>query len=329
MNSSRINSSEIKSKRKRLFSWFPFHFSSLVPAFLLAALWVLIAIPGQRVKLNWSVLDSYEYGWPAVHLIRIPEGMQPLFDLEKPVNWAQTNRGHITSELKFWADPSAWKKPDVEFEEKWFPAACWINAATVVLSCLLVSVLLELRRRRRRSILHFTLADFFLLTLLAAIPFSWYRYHARSVRVAEKTVAHLTAQHGDEISFIDEINEPVWLSRLFDYRVNFGDGPRRSKPPSKPVQWMESLFFDAENRSLFLEYQTVNLRIRSLDIEQAKETGSQLATLPLKKINVLVLDDAHVVLLNMIPTSRIDRVNIRKISPILDPDLELLHKFEK
>jgi hypothetical protein len=195
--------------------WLRLHISSLFAMLIPLACWVLIAIPGQHIKYRWSVLDSWEHGWPAIHLIRVPKGMRGFHPKDGEISWSQSRRGANNPKLRFWSDPEGWSHTIENGTETWYPRAAMLNVGVLILGCLIVGGALELRRRRRNSLFQISITDLLVLTAIIALPFAYFPYQLDVAKQRENVFRKLENREDVQIKITTQ--PPIWADRLCDF----------------------------------------------------------------------------------------------------------------
>lgn len=223
-------------------SWFRWHWSSCILAVLAASLFSLIAIPGQQIKISWSVIEHREFGWPAIYLVQIPEGKKSLIEDPLPFTWAMRKRGQQSSDDRFWSDPQSWELFGDHPQMLWNCWALALNLGILSSVALVVGASAEFRRRRRKKFWQLSVLDLLFLTLIAT-PIG---IHQNRIRTARKQIDIIQELWERESARVDVYSDqPLCWSgcSIFAVHLNItpnpatnqvlSAAPTHSTPPSR------------------------------------------------------------------------------------------------
>ncbi len=207
--------------RQRPQSIFRWHLSSIAFALCAIAFFSLIELPGQTCD-EYYFRDFYlqEHGWPFVHLRRLVQ-RPSTSDEELPkvrdyLNKIAASDLNTPADPKpgtaFWSDLRNWRV----FSENavWYRWSCIANLSICAATCFVIGGLLEWRRRRRKSVLQFSLAEVFFAFSLTGVAVASYRFAVE--RVKREAIARQATLDGLLMDFECRDLSPGWLSRLSD-----------------------------------------------------------------------------------------------------------------
>ncbi len=211
-------------------SWWRLHRSTKLLVGLIACLWLLIAVPGERQDGEYSTTELYEHGWPWVFQSREvskPGTLNP-FGASILVDQITTNRSAKFStklnpstnglnRIPFYTSPDNWMIWHGEAE--WYLSGLIANLLVAGLMMAVTVLGIECRRRKRKHWYHLNLRDLLLAGLVASVACGWYTSYRGTfdreqscLNSVEEYRAELFVEQGIEVT-------PTWLRRLTDNRL--------------------------------------------------------------------------------------------------------------
>jgi hypothetical protein len=194
-----MESNEPKRGRLRL------HGSTWAIVLPAAAAMVLLVVPGEYVGLGsnyrfglpppYTSWLNYDHGWPWTFLqrqyLRASPGMR-----RRPAPVPLPTRGVPWLEARGWSFTGAANQEPNQFPRgDWRPWALVADIGVAVAIILTLAILLEWRRRRRRSIWRFNLADVLGVMLITCMGLGWWMWHLRQHEAEQAFVQFLTLHH--------------------------------------------------------------------------------------------------------------------------------------
>jgi len=201
--------SVLRHERRR--SWYRLHRSTFAILLLVAALLVLLVVPGEYTGyspaeeiLGLGTPLTFEHGWPWVYLRRLVELPPSTPRATLPhhgVPWLQGRAWSFEGDL---GSHPAWADGDAE-QWTWWALALDGFVALAILA--IVAAALEWRRRRR-PIWQFSLTELLSLMLLLAAALGWWKFHAHRSQ-DEREVADKYFETRYNLDY----RGPLWLRR--------------------------------------------------------------------------------------------------------------------
>lgn len=222
------------------------HRSSKVVTALTAAMMTVIVVPGMvgddtpratepcRMSLMWCTsiipVERQRHGWPWTYCTRTvvlpqqaPSGVLPFFASEKvrdhtTPSWTANYPSRPWAQVP-WLSWNAWKPWQSSDEDIQFSVALLILDALVAGGVVLVATAAwEARRRRRRSLWQFTLAECLGLLTAAGLAAGWLRHHQAAAEAERRILSQLTAERYREanvrVFWSHQDLAPEFLQRL-------------------------------------------------------------------------------------------------------------------
>jgi hypothetical protein len=202
------------------------HASTLVLLVPLAAILVLIVVPGTLSEDDSSVWC--DQGWPWIYLHRQLISERALLQASESAVWENNGVSFPSSmpESEFlsalvndpmrdspvWRRKWAWWRPAEE--RQWHPVALVGDALVAALILISAGMLLEWRRRRHARAWQFSLRELVCTIAVLAGALAWWQANARQARAeaaAAETLLHGSTAH---IHTVQSYCGPAWLTRL-------------------------------------------------------------------------------------------------------------------
>ena len=210
------------------------HKSSVVVVLIIAALAVLIEVPGRVVRgtLGTAQTTEFEYGWPWVYLRRETYRKYAVIDV-RPERREQAIADFFNYDLdvrwnlSMWSVPwlcgDNWKFWEVNREE--IPLhrkfSGWLLFADVLIVLIVATIAiaaLERRRRRRPGLWSFRISEVLVAMTAVCVLLGWLIYLDREFKREERLTN--TASNGLEWLATDETCiAPVWIQSLVGGRL--------------------------------------------------------------------------------------------------------------
>ena len=215
-------------------AWVRWHPSTFLLMLFPATFWMLVAVPSQYHVVNWSILESREHGWPAIHLVQTQEAKKPISRINgNQLVWAKPSANEFPSTEKFWSNLENWNY-FLWDKRVWSTKGLAVNLAALGGFCLPFGFICEFRRRRRNSFWQFRIVDLLMLIAAVGIGLGWWQsVEVRSSAVA-KAVDSFQLREVGSVGL--HANSPLWLKRITDFRISFlRKHPRSADWPNVPL----------------------------------------------------------------------------------------------
>ncbi len=208
---------------------FKLHKSTIFLLLIVFATWAVVAIPGNGrwIESNGVAGQTFEHGWPWVHLSRFVEANEVG---SSSIIHHRVDRVADSKDLCFarpaWNSDNHWSLLDNWSQSGLAPSfsssptkihwlSLGLNAGLLLVGLACLAFLLEFRRRRRNSSFQFKLIDIaFLVVVICALLASHKsvtdetRRQQQAIELMRDSVYGFSVQRKD--------HSPLWLSRLLD-----------------------------------------------------------------------------------------------------------------
>jgi hypothetical protein len=200
------------------------------------ACFVLVAVPGDSVRETPSASGFAYFGWPYVHYIlyeRKPNITGFTTTLDQTVQdrllretrngfrlLVPAFRGETNIDDRFWSDPKNWSyvRPNSAGRTLW--GGLGVNFCLAFAVSTGLSALYEIRRRRRKRVLQFTMLDLLLCVLVIGLTLGVSRFGSRQLERDQLLLGELRERYPDVVEVRGVFRpERLWMSRLADHRL--------------------------------------------------------------------------------------------------------------
>ncbi len=199
---------------------FRLHRSTWVMVLPVAALLVLVVVPGEHVGSAstfrfglpppYTTWFNFDHGWPWTFLQRqySPQSLGIIRSAPTPPIWP--TRGVPWLEARGWSFTGAWNQQPNQYPRgQWRSWALVADIGVAIFVVLALTILLEWRRRRRRA-WQFNLADLLGVMLITCVGLGWWMWHLRQHEAEQAFVRFMTVDANGV-----EYRGPAWLRRAF------------------------------------------------------------------------------------------------------------------